>query len=55
MALDADLSREFAEVVAEGDPAPLEHDEVRWLTRDEILRLELAPADRCFAEEVLGS
>jgi mutator protein MutT len=44
---------EFAEVVAEGEPVALEHDEVSWLTRDEILRLELAPADRRFAEEVL--
>ena len=46
---------EFAEVVAEGDPVALEHDAMRWLTREEILRLELAPADRCFAEEVLRS
>lgn len=44
---------EFAEVEAEGEPIALEHDEVSWLTRDEILRLELAPADRRFAEEAL--
>lgn len=46
---------EFAEVTATGEPLALEHDELRWLTRDEILGLELAPADRAFAEAALPS
>lgn len=43
----------FVDVTATGQPAPLEHDEIRWLEADEILHLDLAPADRAFAESVL--
>jgi mutator protein MutT len=44
----------FVEVAIHGEPVALEHDEICWLPRDEILRLDLAPADRYFAESFLS-
>lgn len=43
----------FVEVAATGQPAALEHDEICWLETEAILRLDLAPADRAFAESAL--
>jgi len=40
---------EFAEVSVAGEPAALEHDEIRWVTAGEIHELPLAPSDRAFA------
>lgn len=42
---------EFAAVVITGDPCPIEHDELRWVTPAEAAGLRLAPADRAFVEE----
>jgi mutator protein MutT len=41
---------EFVEVMAEGEPAALEHEEVRWVTVAEANRLQLAPADEAFVK-----
>ena len=39
----------FVEIEAEGEPTPLEHDEIRWFAPAEIPVSELAPADAAFA------
>lgn len=39
---------EFVEVTADGDPVPIEHQEIRWLSLMEAHGLELAPADRAY-------
>lgn len=41
---------EFVEVQISGEPAALEHDEVRWVEPAAALALPLAPTDRAFAE-----
>lgn len=41
---------DFVEVEAAGEPVATEHADVGWFTREEIDDLELAPADRRFAE-----
>ena len=51
---DSPFVIEFVEVTAAGQPVALEHDAIQWLTCDELLHLELAPADRAFAEIVLA-
>lgn len=38
----------FCPVEIDGEPSAHEHDEVRWVTRDEALALSLAPTDRRF-------
>ena len=38
----------YRQVEAEGQPAAVEHDELRWVTADEAARLNLAPADAAF-------
>lgn len=44
---------EFVPTEIEGTPACLEHAELRWVARDELLRLDLAPSDRRFVEFLL--
>ncbi len=44
----------FIEVEASGAPKPLEHSEVAWCEPPEILEMDLAPADRQFAVELLS-
>ena len=39
---------EFFEAVASGTPKANEHTEVGWFTADELVRMELAPADAWF-------
>lgn len=39
---------EFVEVVAEGDPVAIEHQEIRWLSLMDAHGLALAPADRAY-------
>jgi 8-oxo-dGTP diphosphatase len=39
----------FVPVETDGEPEALEHDEVRWVSRAGMARLELAPADGHFA------
>lgn len=38
----------FCPVRFDGEPRAREHDELRWLTQEEALRLPLAPTDRRF-------
>jgi 8-oxo-dGTP diphosphatase len=45
---------EFVEVSISGEPVPLEHDEVRWVTPADAAVLPLAPADRDFVAAWLG-
>jgi 8-oxo-dGTP diphosphatase len=40
---------EFTEVQIRGVPETREHDEVRWLTAQELRALKLAPSDHAFA------
>jgi 8-oxo-dGTP pyrophosphatase MutT (NUDIX family) len=48
---------EFFETVASGTPKAQEHTEVGWFTAEELVRMELAPADAWFARtlSVAGS
>ena len=41
---------EFTPVCVSGLPQALEHDEIRWVTMEDLGSLELAPADVRFAE-----
>jgi mutator protein MutT len=43
----------FLSVELSGDPSPLEHAELRWVTREEALQLPLAPTDLRFTLEIL--
>jgi 8-oxo-dGTP diphosphatase len=45
----------FMEATVEGSPTALEHDEIRWVTAEQLPGLSLAPADRAFADRLSGS
>ncbi|HSJ13125.1 MAG TPA: NUDIX domain-containing protein [Longimicrobiales bacterium] len=45
---------EFVPVSAAGEPQPLEHSALTWVTLAEALALPLAPSDRRFVEWVLA-
>ncbi len=49
---DAPFEIHFVEIEITGDPIAHEHSEVGWFTRLELKRLELAPADAEFVEEL---
>jgi 8-oxo-dGTP pyrophosphatase MutT (NUDIX family) len=40
---------EFYETAAKGTPEAREHTEIGWFTADELVRMDLAPADAWFA------
>ena len=40
----------FVPVEIQGEPQPLEHDELRWVPLAEMRDLELAPTDRAFVD-----
>lgn len=44
----------FMEAEVRGTARPTEHDEIRWVTGEELLDLPLAPADRAFAERLVS-
>jgi mutator protein MutT len=44
---------EFLSLRIAGEPRALEHDELRWVTAEELSTLPLAPSDRAFAGAVL--
>ena len=46
---------EFADVQVAGVPQALEHDEIRWVTPSELIKLRLAPSDRLFVEHIIRS
>ena len=39
----------FAPVAISGELRPVEHEEIRWVTLDQMQTLDLAPSDRAFA------
>jgi hypothetical protein len=43
------------DATVEGSPEALEHEEIRWVTAAELQVLSLAPADRAFADRLIGS
>ena len=45
----------FVDAPVEGSPIALEHEEMRWVTTEELQGLSLAPADRAFADRMTGS
>jgi 8-oxo-dGTP diphosphatase len=45
----------FVDATVEGSPIALEHEEMRWVTTEELQGLSLAPADRAFADRMMGS
>jgi 8-oxo-dGTP diphosphatase len=47
---DSPFVIEFVDVTISGEPAALEHDEIRWLDYAEAVTMPLAPADRAFLE-----
>lgn len=47
------FSIEFYEVDIDVDPAPIEHEEIRWCSPDEMKNLAFAPADLKFVREYL--
>ena len=51
---DAPFVIEFVDVEIEGEPRALEHDEIRWVTREEMAALALAPADAAFRATLAG-
>ena len=46
---------EFLPVVVDGEPQPLEHAALAWVTEEEMLGLALAPSDRRYARFRLGA
>lgn len=40
----------FIDVDATGAPQPLEHEELRWMTLEDMNAVELAPTDRIFVD-----
>jgi 8-oxo-dGTP diphosphatase len=51
---DSPFAIEFVEVVILGEPAALEHSDVRWVTPAAAAALPLAPADRAFVIHAAG-
>jgi 8-oxo-dGTP diphosphatase len=49
------FSIEFVDVVISGVPEPIEHDELRWADRDELLHLNFAPVDAEFIRQVISN
>jgi len=44
----------FLQAEIEGEPAPLEHDELAWASPSDLLSYDLAPSDRKFAAFLVG-
>lgn len=42
----------FSAVIAEGVPQALEHNDIRWVTAEEMNALEFCPADQVFLDTV---
>ncbi len=52
---DSEFVIEFFRVEIDGEPTPLEHDQLQWLTPAEAQSFPLAPADRAYVLSRLGS
>jgi mutator protein MutT len=46
---------EFVDVDVEGEPMAIEHEIVRWVTGEDMLGLNLAPADAAFVARHFGT
>lgn len=46
------FSINFVDVVAHGQPVPVEHTGIEWLSVQKLLDLPLAPSDRAFVEHL---
>ena len=46
---------EFYETAVSGTPRALEHSDIGWFTADELVRMDLAPADARFARSVAAA
>lgn len=42
----------YLSTIASGEPKKLEHNDIRWITPDEIADYDFCPADRAFLEKV---
>ena len=42
----------YLSTIASGEPRKLEHNDIRWITPDEIPDYDFCPADRAFLEKV---
>jgi len=42
----------YGAVIAQGEPKKLEHNDIRWITAEEIDTIEFCPADQVFLETV---
>ena len=42
----------YSAVIAEGEPRKLEHNDIRWITAEEIDTIEFCPADQVFLDAV---
>lgn len=51
----SDFVIEFHPVAIQGEPRCLEHAALRWVARQDLLALELAPSDRLFVESLAGA
>lgn len=45
----------FIPTVIDGEPEPLEHEEIMWASPEELTRLDLAPSDLLFLRTTRGS
>ena len=44
----------FNATIAAGTPQKLEHNDIRWITIDEIPKYEFCPADKCILSKLQG-
>jgi len=42
----------YSAVIAEGTPKKIEHNDIRWITAEEIDTIEFCPADQVFLDKV---
>jgi mutator protein MutT len=45
----------FMDVAAQGDPTPLEHDDLAWATPAELAAFPMAPSDAAFVQHLLSA
>ncbi len=45
---------QFRTVEVHGEPIPLEHSQIEWVRREDLLEYDLAPSDIRFAEQLAG-
>jgi 8-oxo-dGTP diphosphatase len=43
----------FNAIIAEGEPQKLEHNDIKWITPDEIEKYDFCPADEELLKEII--